>query len=385
VKKESAFIMDKKKTDAVIDKFMHPTVFTGVKPLFLLAEEVSLKEQMGDIIDVVWVHWTEENTGEFTYITKFAVRGKIIDRGYHTPDEMAPFKNRLALPNEDNLEKMALHIWIKEEITEVQAKRNALAKFLKKDFDLVPDVLSLGEEVSLFKKAYGDWKEPFYDILIESAYGIVETNDTTLTQGEYKVKHPKTGVIKKYIIENEFYAYIIGSKADIAGLHLKDDSYKKSIELLQDKARAVFSSIEWLYLNDPRVKAVKEHLPRHPFDDYFSYVKKEDVRKLSVPNELMRALELMIEEHMPKVKGPMGIEYIPIDNLLYLFHEVIPRAEALLALEACDIICEPATVILGIEGKRELPPKFLVSLPHVVSAYQKFPRFIEACERYFSL
>ena len=87
---------------------------------------------------------------------------------------------------------------------------------------------------------------------------------------------------------------------------------------------------------------------------------------------------------MPDLKGPLGIESIPIDNLLYLFHEIIPRADALLALEACDIIYEPSGLSLGYDGKRTMPPKFLVSVRQVADVYKRFPSFVEACERYLS-
>lgn len=372
--------MNENEISKVIELFMHPTVFTGVKPLFLVAEEVAIQEHMGDIIDAVWVYWENEEKGDFSYITKFAVNGKILDRGYYSSEEMEPFKGRLALPEQDNLEKMVLHREIKEEIKELIVKRNALGDFVEKDFSTLKELVSKDQEVSLFKKGYGEWTEPFYEINIDAPYSIVEVEDSLLAEGEYNLKHPKTGVIEKHVIENVFYAYIIGAKADIAGLQLKDDSYKKNIETLKDEAKKVFSSIQWLSLNDPRVRSIKQNLPRHPFDEYFKYVKKGDERKLDVPKDLIKAVELMVAEYMPKLDGPMGVEYIPLDNLLFLFHEIIPRADALLALEVCDIVYEPSAVLLGVEGRRELPPKFLVSVPHIVFAYKQFPGFIEACE-----
>ena len=369
------------KTDEVIDKFMHPTVFTGVKPLFLVAEELATKEHMGDIIDAVWVDWDEDAKDEFSYINKLAVRGKIIERNYYTAEEKEPFKGRLALPDRENLEKMALHRAIKQEIDEVKAKRYALSNSIEKDLDVLAQILSVGKEVSLFKKGSGDWRDPFNEIDIDAPYELVESS---LDDGEYMLKHPKTGVIEKYDIKNEFYAYVVGAKADIAGLKLKDESYKKTIESLKDEERSVLASIEWLELKDPRLQSIKDKLPRHPFEDYFNYVKKGSERELHPPENLIKAIELIVAEYMPKLNGPMGVEYIPIDNLLHLFHEVIPRADALLALEGCDIIHEPSAVVLGIEGKRELPPKFLVSIYHVADAYKKFPQFVEACERYLS-
>ncbi len=374
--------MKKNEIDEAIQEFMHPTVFTGVKPLFLVAEELATKERTGDIIDAVWVYWDDENRGEFSYITKFAVKGEIVDRGYYSSEEKEPFKGRLALPERGNLEKMILHREIKQEIEEVKAQRNALVNSVQKDFESLGEIVERGEEVSLFKKGYGEWTEPFYEIRIDAPYAIIQTEESGLGDGEYRLKHPKTGLIRKYSIEKEFYAYIVGGKADIAGLQLKDESYKKKIEGMQDEARKVLASIEWLSLKDPRIKSIKEKLPRHPFEDYFNYVKKGEERKLQAPENLIKALEIMIEKHMPKLKGPMGVHYIPIDNLLYLFHEIIPRADALLALEACDIIHEPSALLLGFDGKRELPPKFLVPVTHVAYAYRRFPGFIEACERY---
>lgn len=357
-------IMDKNEINQAIEAFMHPTVFTGVKPLFLVAEELATKKHTGDIIDAVWVHWNDDSKGDFSYITKFAVKGQIIDRNYYTSEEMEPFCNRLALPEKDNLEKMILHREIKKEIEDVKTKRDALANSIEKDFKGLDEVLKRGEEVSLFKKGYGEWYDPFNEIDIDTPYRI---GDSTLNS-----------------IEKDFYAYIVGGKADIDGLRLKDESYKKKIETLKDEARKVLSSIEWLSFNDVRIKSIKEKLPRHPFDNYFNYVKKGDERKLHPSEDLIKALELIITKHMPKQITPMGVKYIPIDNLLYLFHEVIPRADALLALEECDIIHEPAGLLLGYDGKREFPPKFLVPVTHIVFAYKKFPSFVEACERYLT-
>ncbi|PHR54505.1 MAG: hypothetical protein COA44_12785 [Arcobacter sp.] len=376
--------MNKNETDTIIENFMHPTVYTGVEPLFLVAEELATKEHMGDIIDAVWVYWKNEDSKEFRYITKFAVPGEILDRNFYTKEELEPFKGRLALPHKDNFEKMIAHSAIKQEIKDVKAQRNALSHVIEKDFANLRKIVKEADEVFFFKKGYGDWIDPFYDINIEVPYQIVEYEDGTLEDGEYKLKHPTTGVIKRYVIEDEFYAYIIAGRADIAGLQLKDESYKTMISEMKDKARKVFTSIEWLSLNDPRVKAITEKLPRHPFENYFVYVEKGKEAKRYPPDNLVKALIGMIEKYMPKVKGPMGVEYIPVDNLLYLFHEIIPRAEALRALEACDIIHQPSALVLGYEGKHEIPPKFLVSVKHIASAYKKFPRFIEACEAYTS-
>lgn len=379
---DSEFVMNKNEIDKAIEDFMYPTVYTGVKPLFLVAEELATKEHTGDIIDAVWVHWNDDIEGEFSYITKFAVKGEITDRNYYTDEEMKPFCDRLALPEKENLEKMILHRRIKQEIEDIKDKRNSLASSIEKDFKSLSKLVQRGEEVYLFKKDYGKWSDPFYDINIDAPYKIVEIEDSTLGTWEYHLKDPKYGVITTSAVEKDFYAYIVGGKADIAGLRLKDESCKKEIETMKDEARKVLASIEWLSLKDFRAKSIKEKLPRHPFDNYFNYVNKGDERKLHPSEDLIKALELIIAKHMPKQITPMGVQYIPIDNLLYLFHEVIPRADALLALETCDIIHEPSALLLGFDGKRELPPKFLVPVTHIASAYKKFPSFIEACERY---
>ena len=373
--------MDKNEINKAIEKFMHPTVFTGVKPIFLVAEELATKDNIGDIIDAVWIDWNNESDGVFNYITKFAVKGKITNR-YNSSEELEAFCDRLALPTRDNLEKMILHRMIKQEIEDVKAKQYSLVSSVQNDFDNLIEIVKKEKEVSFFKKWNREWTDTFSDINIDVPYKIIYTKDNSLSKWQYNLQHPKTGLIEKYSVEKEFYAYIVGGKADIVGLKLKDESYKKRIEALKDKARSVLKSIEWLYLKNSTVKSIKVELPKYPFDNYFKYVQKGDERKLQAPKNLVKALEIIIAKHMPDKIGPMGVEYIPIDNLLYLFHEVIPRIDALLALEACDVIHEPAGLLLGYDGKRELPPKFLVSLPHVAYAYKKFPSFIEACERY---
>lgn len=381
-KKDNELVMDNNEIDNAIKAFMHSTVFTGVKPLFLVAEELATKEHTGDVIDAVWADWSDTSENEFSYITKFAVKGRITERNIYSSEEMEPFKGRLALPTDNNLEKVIMHRLIKDKIKAVNVKRNALSDVVKKDLESLAEVLKSNEEVYLFKRWYGEWTDPFYDIEIDMPYRLIGIEETPSGMIKYLLEHPKTAQIRKYSSEERFYAYITGGKADIAGLQLKDESYKKTIEALKEEARDMMASIEWLSLTDPRLISVKEELPNHPFDEYFKYVKKGDERKLHPPEALLHALELIIEKHMPALKGPMGIEYIPIDNLLYLLHEVIPRPDALLALEACDVIHEPSALVLGFEGKRELPPKFLVPVSHVAYAYQRFPAFIEACERY---
>jgi hypothetical protein len=294
--------MNKNEMDKAIQAFMHPTVYTGVRPLFLVAEELATKEHTGDIVDAVWVHWNDGDDGTFSYITKFAVKGRIIDRNYYTREEMAPYKGRLALPERDNLEKMILHRTIKKDIEAVKAKRNALSDYIQKDFSGLDEAVKRGEEAALFKKWHGDWSDPFSDIKIDAPYRVMQIEELTR---QYHLKHPKTGFIEKYSIEDEFYAYILGGKAEIAGLQLKDESYKKKIEAMKDEAREVLTSIEWLSLKDPRIKSLKDKLPRHPFDDYFNYVNKGDERKLCPPENLLKALELIVAKHMPDLITPM--------------------------------------------------------------------------------
>jgi len=354
--------MDRTEIETAINELMHPTVFTGVKPVLLVAEELATSSQVGDIIDAVWVH--VEEGGTLSYITRFAVEGKITRRSYYSEEELGPFQDRLALPENHNLEKMVLHRALKQEIKTLKAKRGALADEVHYGLDGLEEALAEGKELFAFKKRRGEWHDPFSDFDIEHPYPIVEK--------------PEESAI------GEYYGYMAGSRADIAGLQLKSESYKKKIEALENEAREVIQSIEWLSFDDPRIKATVEKLPRYPFDDYFKYVKKGEERKLQPPEKLLEALKLIIEKHMPEFITPLGIEYIPIDNLLYLFHAIIPRAEALRALEHCDIIHEPAGLLLGFEGKRKLPPKFLVSLAHVACAYQKFPAFTGACEEYLA-
>ncbi len=367
------------KTDDFIKTFMQPTVFTGVKPLFIVAEELATDKHIGSVIDAVWVGWDEGSVREFKYITKFAVEGKILDRKYYSDEELEPFKGRLALPNEENFKKLLAHRNLKEEIEEVKAERNALGDLIESDFDQLDTLLDGKKEVCVFQKGHGDWTEPFHEIDIDMPYLIISKADS---EGEYILKHPKTGKDETYDIEETFYAFIIGGKAEISGLRLKDESFKDKIEELKREAKEVLKSIAWLGLDDPRVTAIKASLPLHPFDEYFNYVKKGEERKVAPPEHLIRAMELIVEEHMPNYIGPLGLQYIPIDNLLYLFHEIIPRPEALEALKACDVIHEPSGLLLGYEGKHVMPPKFLVPVNQVVDIYQKFDGFTQACERY---
>lgn len=74
------------------------------------------------------------------------------------------------------------------------------------------------------------------------------------------------------------------------------------------------------------------------------------------------------------------MEFIPIDKLLYLFHMIISRDEALKALESCDIVYEPPGMLLGYNGKHQIPPKYLVPITHVAYAYKQFDDFISVCK-----
>ena len=374
--------MDKNDIKKKIEEFMHPTVFTGVKPILLIAEELAVEGSTGDVIDAVWVNWTDETKGLFQYITKFAVKGEIKHRNYHTLEDIKPFGDGVALANQENLEKMAHHRFVKQEIKETEVKRSTLRELIQTDFENILELLEKKEELFLFKKYNGDWSDPFSDIRIDLPFQVIKQEEETLSEGEYYLKDLKTGRVHKHSLEKDFYAYIVGSKADIVGLELKNESYKKKIQTLTDEARTLFRGIEWLTLKDFSIKSIHEKLPQHPFDNYFNYVKRGQEKKVKVEERFVKALELIVTKHMPKQVTPVGIEYLPIDNLLYLFHEVIPRAQALVALESCDVIHEPSGLLLGFDGKRETPPKFLVSLVHIVSAYGKFPAFIEACERY---
>lgn len=374
--------MDKQEVENAITEFMRPTVYTGVEPVLLVAEELATAHRVGEITDAVWVHWEDEDEVVFSYITKFAVEGEITRRSYYDAEEAKPFRNRLALPDKHNLEMTISHRAIQQEIKELKGKRGALADVIHSGLDGFIEAVSEGKEVFVFKTRHGDLNDPFSDIDIDNPYQVIEKADNA--SNAYHLKHPKSGKIEEHTVDEEFYGYMAGSKADIAGLLLKSESFKRKIEALEADAKEVMKSIEWLDFSDPRIQAIRKKLPRHPFDDYFKYVDKGGERKLQPPKELVEALKIIIAKHMPEYIGPMGVEYIPIDNLLYLFHAIIPRAEALRALEACDIIHEPAGLLLGFEGKRKLPPKFLVSVTHVASAYKKFPAFIEVCERYLA-
>jgi len=85
---------------------------------------------------------------------------------------------------------------------------------------------------------------------------------------------------------------------------------------------------------------------------------------------------------MPESDSPLGMKYIAIDKLIYLFHMVISKEEALVALAECDIVYEAPGIVLGHSGEHKLPPKYLVPITHVAHAYAKLPNFMSICENF---
>jgi hypothetical protein len=369
--------MEQFELNKAIEDFMHPTVYTGVKPILLVAEELATQHGVGQVVEAVWVGINSEK--EFSYISKFAVTGKIILGKYYQQDEMEPFHGRLALINSENLKNVVLHRNAVEEIKQIKSKRAALLTQIEKDLGGLSDLYLQNKELYLFEKKDGDWKEElFSDLNINAPYRVVDIEKES-TELHLYLESPKTGKTQKHLNADKFYGYFVGSQADIAGLKLKSESYLKRIISLQNDAKMIIKKIEWLDLDDPRIQEISENLPKYPFEDYFHYVKKEKVRNLQVPRELVDSFKAIILKHMPENDSPLGMEYIPIDKLLYLFHMIIPRDEALSALEMCDIVYEPPGMVLGHGGERKLPPKFLVPISHVAHAYQKFPSFMSVC------
>jgi len=378
LKKDKGYIcMEQFEISEAIENFMHPTVYTGVKPILIVAEELATEQRVGQVVEAVWVG--ANSSKEFSYISKFAVTGKIILGKYYQQNEMEPFCGRLALPNNENLEKVVLHRTSVEEIKKLKGKRGALLNEIDRDFDGLFNLFLQNKELYLFEKKDGDWEEElFSDLNINTPYKVVSI-EKKLTDLHLYLENTKTGKTKKYLNTDEFYGYFVGSQADIAGLKLKSESYLKSIISLQNDTKMIIKEIEWLDLDDSRIKEVFENLPEHPFEDYFHYVKKENVRNIQVSHVLIDSLKKVILKHMPENDSPLGMEYIPIDKLLYLFHMIIPRDDALSALELCDIVYEPPAMLLGHGGERKLPPKFLVPISHVASAYQQFSSFMSVC------
>ena len=370
--------MNESKVDNAIEEFMHPKVYTGVKPILLVAEELVTAKQIGDIVEAVWVGL--DSSEEFRYISKFAVNGKIFLKKYHNEDEREAFYGRLALPNKNNLKNTVIHREVREKIKVLKSKRSDLLDEVNRSFYGISDNSIENQEVYVFEKKDGDWEKEFFSNFdINNPYKVVKILGNP-SKFELHLQNPRTGEIQEHSLLDKFYGYFIGSKADIDGLKMKSESYLKNIESLQNDAKKCMKEIEWLDLDDTLIQEIVSKLPQHPFEEYFNYVKKENVRKVDVSDELVHKLEDIILKHMPENNTPLGMKYIPIDKLLYLFHEIIPRNEALLALESCDIVYEPPGLVLGFEGKHQLPPKFLVSISHVASAYQQFSSFIDACK-----
>ncbi|QSZ41918.1 hypothetical protein GJV85_07300 [Sulfurimonas aquatica] len=383
-----------------IEEFMHPTVYTGVKPIFIVAEALPTELSVGQVVEAVWI--SVNSNKEFSYISKFAVSGKITLGKYYKQDEMEPFHGRVALINNENLENVALHRNSIKQIEELENKRFKLLGEINKEFDNLLNLHLQNEELYLFEKKDAKWldldlqdkelnlfesknvkwdEELFSDLDINTPYRVISVQKIS-TELHLSLENLKTGKIKEYSNPDKFYGYFIGSQADIAGLKLKSQSYLASIVSLQNDARALMKKIQWLDLDDLQVKEITQNLPKYPFEDYFLYVKKENVRKLDVSDELVKTLKEIILKHMPENDTPLGMVYIPIDKLIYLFHMIISRDEALSALEMCDIVYEPPGVLLGYSGERKTPPKYLVPIAHVAYAYKSLPSFMSVCRSF---
>ncbi|MDB2562448.1 hypothetical protein N9X61_02470 [Sulfurimonas sp.] len=372
--------MEQFEVTKAIEKFMHPTVYTGVKPILLVAEELVTEQGIGQVVEAVWIGLNSNE--EFSYISKFAVTGKIILGKYYQESEMEPFAGRLALISDANLENVVLHQNTVNEINKLESKRSAILGEIDRDFESLYDIDLNNKELYFFEKKDGDWeKELFSDLNINTPYQLISVQKK-LTDLYILLENTKTGKRKEYLNTDKFYGYFSGSQADIAGLKLKSESYLQSIISLKNDAKVLIKNIEWLDLDDSRIEEMSGNLPKYPFEDYFPYVKKENVRNLQVPDELVEILKKIILKHMPENNTPLGMEYIPIDKLLYLFHMIISRDDALSALEMCDIVYEPPGMLLGHGGERKLPPKFLVPITHVASTYQKFSSFMSVCENF---
>lgn len=373
-------ILDKIEIDKAIETFMHPVVYTGVKPILLVAEELVTENQVGNIVEAVWIGLNSNE--EFSYISKFAVTGKVFLTKYYTQDEMQAFSGRLALPHNKNLQNVVIHKAMVQEIKELKAKRGALLHDITRGFGDIADIHLNNEELYIFEKKNGDWqKELFSDFDINIPYKVV--NIVEKPSGvQLQLENSRTDKTLEYSSSDNFYGYFVGSLAEIAGLKMKSQSYLKSIESLEHDAKMTMKKIEWLELEHPAIQNISKELSKYPFEEDFNYVKKENIRKVSVAEELVDTLKDIILKYMPENNTPLGMEYIPIDKLLFLFHAIIPREEALAALESCDIVYQPPAMVLGHQGKHQLPPKFLVPISHVASAYQRFEFFMDTCKHF---
>jgi len=250
-----------------IEDFMHPTVYTGVKPLFLIAEELPTAFRLGQVIEAVWLNINSPT--EFNYISKFAVSGKIILQKYYEPDEMEPFKGRVALINDANLENAMLHKNTIADIEELERKRFALLDEIEKEFDKLLDLYIEGKELYLFANKYEEYDEElFSDLDINTPYKVahVEKNSTEL---KVILHNSKTDKTKTYLNTDNFYGYFIGSNAELVGLKLKNESYLASIKSLKNDAKKIIKKIEWLELDDSRIRKISQTLPKQPFEQYF--------------------------------------------------------------------------------------------------------------------
>lgn len=365
--------------ETAIEHFMRPVLYTGVNPLFLIAEELATQSNIGDIVEAVWLQI--DSYKEFRYISKFAVQGKIELTKYYEPYEVEPFKGRVALANRDNVQSVILHRECKREIEELKAKRASILQSIHKNFEELEDLYLQNQEIYLFKKKDGDWEKEFFsDFNIDSPLRVksVQRREKQL---QLYLKHPQRNKLQKQTLENIF-GYFVGSQADIKGLKLKSESYLQSILALETEAKKHITSIEWLSLDDAQIVTLSQELPSHPFENYFAYTPKEAIKKLDVSQKIIDALKKIILKHMPETNTPLGMTYIQIDKLLYLFHMIIPREKALIALESCDVVYEPPGVVLGHSGQRKLPAKYLVPIEHVAHAYKQFPDFVSVCQNY---
>jgi len=358
-----------------IEDFMRPVVYTGVKPLFLIAEEIATRQNNGQIVEAVWMDL--HNNEEFSYISKFAVRGKILLTKYHTVEQRAPYKGRVAFASEKNLRHTIVHKELLLQIKELKSKRAELMQLIKKDFNLLKEQILTHEEVYLFKKKDGDWREEFFsDFDIEAPYRVESLYEKE--DGVYvELSNAKIKKREHSLNAAKFYGYFIGSNAELAGLKLKSESYAQSIASLQSDARDEIVAIDWLELSDLNLREALLKLPKHPFEEYFHYTKKEHLSKVEISEQSLEKLKKIVLEHMPHYKNPLGFEFIAIDELLYLFHQIIPREEALRALEDCQVVYEREGILLGHGAERKIPPKYLVSIAQVASAYQRFEAFRE--------
>jgi len=372
--------MDNNTVTRFINELMHPNIFTGVVPLLIIAEELPTVDALGSMTEAVWI--SIDSKDEFRYINKFAVNGKIHLHKYYEASDRDQFFGRVALLSDKNLKKVLLHRKSIEEIKNIQEKRSKLLDTIIWGFDRFLNYYKDEDEIYIFKKkenGWDDWKKDFFsDFDIDNPYKVLGLVDSSMPL-KLNLQNTKTGKSKECIIDNTFYGFFVGSMPEIIGLKLKSESYQQTLGSLQEDAKRYMRAIDWLALDSPKVVEINERLPQHPFEEYFRYVKKEDVRKLDVSNYKVDLLKSVILKHMPESNTPFGLEYISLDKLLFLFHQIIPRKDALRALELCDIVYEPPALLLGFEGKRQSSPKFLVPVSHVAYAYEQFKSYRDSC------